>query len=551
MARESACYEDGNRAESPGPGASSADRMQALVSAVTSLAENLSLEAVLDRLVVSACQLVGARYGAFGVIGDDEALTHFVTAGIEGSVAQRVNSLPPGRGMVGHLVRDPRPLRLKSLQNRPRANGFSPGDPPMRTFLGVPVRIRDVVFGNLYLTEKHSGGLFTVEDEELTVALAAASGVAIENARLFEQSTRRQQWLEAGMTVSEQLMGNVHGEAAGLSLIAEGALQQSESLLAVIAIPDAMGRAMRLSAVTGAVDLLRSPSLPARGSAVEYVRDNGGSVLCGARELFGAAADSQLGPALVTVLGHRGTHAGVLILVRGSGGRAYSQVDVEMHEMYCSRAALALELANFHLLREQQLVLTDRDRIARDLHDLVIQRIFAVGLSIQSLRRFATAPVAQQRIKTVTEELDETIRELRDTIYALRATGSREPLSARIVRAVQDGAWQTGTTPEVQLRGPVDIAISDEVAEHLIAVISEGLSNALRHSHASEIILTVNAADGLADLTIEDNGRGFSAPSRLSGLENLEHRAVMLGGTFRVTSAPGEGTRLRWTVPQG
>jgi signal transduction histidine kinase len=514
-----------------------------------SLAENLSLEAVLDRVVTSACQLVGARYGALGVIGPGNVLTHFVTVGIDEDLALRIGAMPRGRGVLGHLITDPQRIRLHNLTEHPEASGFPAHHPVMRTFLGVPVRVRGVAFGNLYLTEKEGGEDFTAEDEELAGALAAAAGVAIENARLFEDATRRQKWLEAGMDVSERLMGNPGAEAAGLDLIAEGALQQSESAVALIAFPDPGGRVLRCGTAVGASEFTAGQPLAADCPPVAHVLRTGESVLCGAAELWAdAPAVEELGPVLVAALGHRGTHAGILILARQQGSSGYGQVDVEMNEVYCSRAALALELAHAHLIREQQVVFSDRDRIARDLHDLVIQRIFAAGLSVQSLRRHTPDPVAQQRINAITGELDETIRGLRDTIYALGGSGGHERLSSRIVRTVQDGTWQAGTTPELQLRGPVD-AIPEEVAGQLLAVLSEGLSNALRHSGADRITITVSVRSRNAELLVEDNGVGFSDPERTSGLSNMAHRAAAVDGTFAVTSVPLQGTTLLWKAP--
>ncbi|MHA7262414.1 GAF domain-containing sensor histidine kinase [Arthrobacter sp. TMN-37] len=525
------------------------ERLQGLLSAVMSLAENLSLEAVLDRVVTSACQLVGAHYGALGVIGPGDVLTHFVTVGMEEDQARLVGDIPKGRGVLGHLIRDPQRIRLSDLTEHPQASGFPEHHPEMRTFLGVPVRVRGVAFGNLYLTEKEGGEDFTAEDEELAVALAAAAGVAIENARLFEDATRRQQWLEAGMDVSERLMGNPTAEAAGLDLIADGALQQSESVVSMIAFPDPGGRVLRCGTAVGASHLVKGHAIAVDSAPIAHLLSTGESVLCQASELWdGPPPAAELGPVLVAALGHKGTHAGILILARPTGAPGYGQVDVEMNEVYCSRAALALELAHAHLMREQQIVFSDRDRIARDLHDLVIQRIFAAGLSVQSLRRHTTDPVAQQRINSITGELDETIRGLRDTIYALGDDGGRERLSSRIVRAVQDGTWQAGTTPELQMRGPVD-GIPEPVAGHLLAVLSEGLSNALRHSGARSITITVSVRARQVKLLIEDDGKGFSIPERTSGLSNMHHRALAVGGTFAPVSAPGHGTRLSWTAP--
>ncbi|NUP58394.1 MAG: GAF domain-containing protein, partial [Pseudarthrobacter sp.] len=214
------------------------ERINGLLAAVVALAEDLSLEAVLDRLVRSACALVGAKYGALGVIGDDRTLSHFITVGIDEEGIRSIGDLPTGHGVLGLLIREPKPLRLHDLGQHPIASGFPRNHPPMKTFLGVPVRVRDEVFGNLYLTEKFGGKDFTPEDEDLAVALAAAAGVAIQNARLFEDSNRRQRWLEAGMELSSRLIMASHpGDADSLDLVAETALKVSDSVLAVIAVP--------------------------------------------------------------------------------------------------------------------------------------------------------------------------------------------------------------------------------------------------------------------------------------------------------------------------
>ncbi|XTR52494.1 GAF domain-containing protein [Pseudarthrobacter sp. So.54] len=185
----------------------SQERMAGLLEAVVAVAEDLSLDAVLERVVQSGCRLLRARYGALGVIGDDKALSHFISVGIDEQLAHRIGPLPTGHGVLGLLISDPRPLRLHDLRNHPEAYGFPGKHPPMKSFLGVPVRVRDVVFGNLYLTEKEDGSDFTDEDEGLAVALAAAAGVAIENARLYDDARRRARWLEACMDVSGLMLG--------------------------------------------------------------------------------------------------------------------------------------------------------------------------------------------------------------------------------------------------------------------------------------------------------------------------------------------------------
>ncbi|WP_045731687.1 GAF domain-containing protein [Pseudarthrobacter chlorophenolicus] len=524
------------------------DRMNGLLSAVVGLAEDLSLETVLDRLVRSACELVGARYGALGVIGEDRSLSHFITVGIDEQGIRSIGDLPTGHGVLGLLIREPRPLRLHDLGQHPIASGFPQNHPPMKTFLGVPVRVRDVVFGNLYLTEKSGGLDFTPEDEDLAVALAAAAGVAIQNARHFDDSRRRQKWLEAGMELSSRLIVTPRpGDAENLDLVSETALRVSDSALAVIAVPAGDG-ALRCRSSLGVQSLQAGREIKASG-VVDDVISTGKSVMVrDPQQVFDDGVVEKLGPVLVCALGHSGSDNGVLILARTSGSGPFTQAEVESSALFGSRIGLALDLARVHALREQNLLFTDRERIARDLHDLVIQRLFAAGLSIQSLRRYTPDPVAHERIAAVTAELDDTIRKLRDTIYSLRTGGNQEPLTGRILKVAEETSRGYAVVPNVAFSGPVDDTIPEDVAGHLLSVLSEGLSNAARHSGAAEIRVAVTASADDVELVISDNGCGFDEPPLTSGLANMRHRAELLGGSCSIDSEPGKGTRVRWRV---
>ena len=527
------------------------EQMNGLLAAVVSLAEDLSLEAVLDRVVQSACELVGARYGALGVIGEDQQLSHFITVGIDDEGIRRIGNLPTGHGVLGHLIREPKPLRLHDLTAHPIASGFPPNHPEMKTFLGVPVRVRDAVFGNLYLTEKHGGQDFTPEDEDLAIALAAAAGIAVQNARLFDDSRRRQEWLEAGMELSGLLITAQHPwEPENLDRVAEKALAVSGSALAMIAVPSPDGRLWCRSAV-GASGPYTGRELPESELALGVMDTGEPRAGHAPDQVFGAGWPDKLGPVLVSALGHRGTKNGVLIVARQPGSPAYTQSDIDSIALFGSRIGLALDLASVTAFREQNLLFSDRERIARDLHDLVIQRLFAAGLSIQSLRRYTSDPVAHGRIAAVTTELDDTIRELRDTIYSLRTDDAAEPLTGRILRAVQQNSRSAGVTPKVVFAGPVDESVPEDVAAHLLPVLSEALSNALRHSEAEDIQVTVSADPERVEVLISDDGKGFSTPARLSGLANIQHRAKLLGGSCTVDSTPGKGTTVRWAAHTG
>lgn len=544
---------------------SAQQRMQGLLSAVVALAEDLSLEAVLHRVVSSACHLLQAEYGALGVIGRDRALSHFIAVGIDDARARKIGPLPTGHGVLGLLISDPKPLRLHDLGQHPDAYGFPKNHPPMKSFLGVPVRVRDVVFGNLYLTQKKGGGDFTDEDEELAEALAAAAGVAIENARLYDDARRRTAWLQACMDVTSKMMGD--GESpedqdGGLDMIAARALRESSSTLALVLVQEDTSNLYRIAGGAGNLasqwvgrllpfDSVEIGTVLATGKAV--VIEDASSALGGLKGL----AEGRL---LVIDLSARGTHYGLLVLQREHVAGTFSQTDMEMGTVFGSHVALALELARAHRMREQIAVFSDRDRIARDLHDLVIQRLFAAGLSIQSLRRYMTGDPAASTIRTVTAELDETIRELRNTIYSLSDSETeKELLSSRVLQAVRTGTQSLPFVPLLTLTGAIDAIRDEETALNILAVITEGLSNAVRHSGADTIRVSVSVEDGFVCVVIQDNGTGFTvpsygngnglSPSHGNGLSNMEHRARTLGGTFEVSGSPERGTALTWRAP--
>ncbi|MDQ0770175.1 two-component system sensor histidine kinase DevS [Pseudarthrobacter defluvii] len=528
------------------------EHVEGLLGAVVSMTEDLTLEAVLDRLVQSACELVGARYGALGVIGDDQQLSHFITVGIDDEGARVIGDLPTDHGVLGQLIREPKPLHLHDLGEHPIAVGFPANDPPMNSFLGVPVRVRNEVFGNLYLTEKNGGQEFTGEDEDLAVALAAAAGVAIQNAKLFDDSTRRQRWLEAGMEVSDRLKDQPRSDTENLDMIAERALNASGSVLSLIAsaCPDGT---IRCRTSLGAQSVLRGQDLP-DSSVVSTVLETGESKALGdPLQVFDPASAEKLGPVLVAALGSNsdGHRDSVLILARGSGGNRYTDVDVEQSAVFASRIGLTLDLLKANQLREEHALFIDRERIAADLHDLVIQRLFAAGLSIQGLRRYTSDPAAhERRIAAVTGELDDCIHQLRDTIYSLQAREpDKELLSGRVLRAVQEAANAAGFLPRIQLSGPVDDAVGGEVAEQLLRVLQESVSNAVRHSGSEDISILLATQEDEVVLTVSDNGRGFKDPQRVSGLNNMRNRAERLGGSCVIDSTPGKGTSVTWTAP--
>lgn len=528
------------------------ERMRGLLAAVVSIAEDLTLEAVLDRVVTSARELVGAKYAALGVLGPEgTALSHFLTVGMDDETVEKIGPRPTGHGVLGLLIQDPHPMRLHDLGTHPASHGFPAVHPPMRTFLGVPIRVREEVFGNLYLTEKADGEDFSAEDEDLVVALAAAAGVAIENARLFTDIARRQRWREASMDVAGRLFG-LEDLTAGSGLIAAQTVEISEAQVVAIARARATGMGHEWRAVAGPNQEAFDEA--ARASAIDFaakVSMSGETLVLGGPEVFGP--DTQVRYALVVPCGQPGQDAGAVVIGRMDGHPAFDPADVEMAPVFCSYASLALQVARQHRQREELLVFTDRDRIARDLHDVVIQRLFAAGLSLQGLRRFCTqgpdGSRAAEKIDSITVELDETIAALRSTIYSLNEAKSGDSLSARLVRVVQEVTGELPTTPRVELLGPIDTAVSPTVADQALAVLTEGVTNVIRHAHADSLWVTATVAGGEFELVVSDDGDGLGEVARRSGLKNVAERAEALGGRFEVGASEDGGTRLYWAVP--
>ena len=528
------------------------EHVEGLLGAVVSLTEDLSLEAVLDRVVQSACELVGARYGALGVIGDDQQLSHFITVGMDDDGARVIGDVPTGHDVLDQLIQEPKPVTLHDLGEHAVSVGFPANRPRMKTSLGVPVRVRDEVFGNLYLTEKMDGQDFTAEDEDLAVALASAAGVAIQNARLYEDSNSRQRWLEAGMEVSDRLKARPGSDTENLDMIADRALHASASALSLIATVAGDGT-LRCRTSLGVQSIPSGQELPAGDALARVLATGESAALTDPLQVFDAESAEKLGPVLVAALGSDsdGQRQSVLILARAAGAARYTDVDVEQSAVFASRIGLTLDLLKANQLREEHALFIDRERIAADLHDLVIQRLFAAGLSIQGLRRYTSDPTAhERRIAGITAELDDCIHQLRDTIYSLQAREpDKELLSGRVLRAVQEAANAAGFLPRIQLSGPVDDAVGDEVAEQLLRVLHESVSNAVRHSGSEDISVLLAAQDGEVVLTVRDNGCGFKDPERVSGLNNMKNRATRLGGSCIIDSAPGKGTRVTWAAP--
>jgi signal transduction histidine kinase len=532
------------------------ERLSSLLQAVVGIGSDLDLPSTLQRIVAAACELVGARYGALGVIGPDRHLVEFVTEGMSPHDRHMIGNLPMGRGVLGLLIDEPRPVRMPDISQHPRSYGFPANHPVMRSFLGVPVRIRDEVFGNLYLTEKRTGGEFTEEDEEVVVALATAAGVAIDNARLYTAAGRRQRWLEATAEITATLLGRVQRTSA-LQMVAERARAVADAPLVLVLLTDDDPDSLT-------VEIAAPPTAALTDATIAVADTPFAAVLAQRCHIFvddlAATADWAVdlphSAALLAPLATASEVQGVLVLALPPGGYA-AEDDLNMVMTFAGQAALALERARAQQERELLMVLEDRERIARDLHDVVIQRLFATGLSLQSTSRLVVRDDARERIGQAVDELDTIIRDIRRAIFELRAPVSVS-LHAEILAAIDQAAAPLGFRPDLRLDGPVDLGVPDELHGDVLAVLREALSNVARHAGATMVWIAVSVTGSALRLEVSDDGVGIEpalteAPvtpeATGHGLRNLQARARDRGGLLRIEPRQPRGTTVVWSVP--
>jgi signal transduction histidine kinase len=514
------------------------DVRDGLIDAMLAVSSGLELERKLHTIVHTAMNLVNARYGALGVIGTDPqpTLERFIFEGIDQTTAEQIGQLPTGHGMLGVLFNTPKVIRVDDLSQHPSSIGVPEHHPPMRTFLGVPIRIREQVFGNLYLTEKAGGATFTEADEVLVLALAGAAGIAIDNARLYQAANTQQLWIEATRDISTDLLAGddptaVHHEIAAKAVALTGSEysfcvtpdESGDLVVTESTREDLLGR--RLSKSGTAIGLAFADCIPMR---VNDFRD----------------LDEEDCAALVAPMCQPNAATGVLVCV-APASRRFTERELDMAAAYAAQAGLALHLATAQRRMRELDVLTDRDRIARDLHDHVIQRLFAVGLSLQGALG-ADEAEGTRRVTGALDDLQEVVHEIRTAIFDLHG-GSVTRLRQRIEQTV---TWMTADSPvrpAVHISGPLSV-VDASLADHAEAVVREAVSNVVRHSAARSATVSVTVDDDLT-ISVTDDGVGIGEGITRSGLANLSARADECGGRFSIAPRPGGGTRLVWSAP--
>lgn len=534
-----------------------------LLEAMRSVGTGLELHSTLDRICETAAELAHARYAAIGVVNEEgEGLSDFVTYGVPDPVAHEIGRRPDGqRGLLGALIHDPRPLRLADLTSDPRFAGFPPGHPLMRTFLGVPIRVQGEIFGNLYLAEKDGGGEFSDYDLHLVRVLATEAGIAIGNARLYEAARQRERWIDGSVAVTTALLSGSDADDA-LTVVAEQARRLAGAAAGIVLLP-AEGGGLEIVAVSaddpadslGVIVPAQSPvvGMLLSGEAV-FVDDSATDT-----RLITRLAD-PFGPSMLLPLHSGGRVLGALAMPRARGDRPFTETERTLATQFASQAALALMMADAQRDRERLAVYEDRDRIARDLHDLVIQRLFATGMMLESAQRRSDVPEVRTGVGRAVDELDVTIQEIRTAIFALQQEPAEAPsgLRTRVLREINMAAVPLGFKPSHRFRGAVDSLVGELTAKNLIAALREALSNAFRHAGAARIEVVVDATVTLDDgrdavrLSVADDGVGMPEGGRRSGLWNLARRAESLGGASWFERGIGEGgggTTVVWQAP--
>jgi signal transduction histidine kinase len=537
---------------SAGDVASSQDRLRSLLRATQAVVEPLDLPVVLERIVQAAVELVDAKYGALGVIAERGGLEAFIHVGMPEERVAEIGHLPEGRGLLGALIDDPRPIRLQHLADDPRSVGFPVGHPQMEGFLGVPVRVGRAVYGNLYLTEPRSGGGFTAADEELVAALAATAGFAIANARLYDETLLRQRWTASSAQIASALLDTP--TTAALALLADELAARSAADRICILVPAAEPLTLRIVEARGAdADDLARAEVAATKTAAGLVVESGQSRLVpavrdpAAPDAMAIVRHGAAGSVMMVPLSHASSVTAVVAVAREPGKPTYTPAELDIADDLAVRVGLAIELAEAREQRERAQLTEDRTRIARDLHDHVIQQLFGLGLELQALAGDVPADAAA-RLQQGTATLDDAIAQIRTIIFAMRPRGRERSLRHRILDLVAEGSSGYPRPVPVSFSGPVDLVVEGALADDVAAVVRELLANAVRHSQADQIRISVGVDAASVRVLVDDDGVGIPEGGRRSGLDNLRIRAERRGGTLRIDSGSGM-TEIEWRVP--
>ena len=532
------------------------DRKDVLLEAGLALASELSLPMVLQRIVDLAAEVTDARYGALGVIGAGGELVDFITTGISARQRRAIGDLPRGRGLLGLLIREPVIVRVPRIRDHPASAGFPANHPPMTSFLGAPVQAIGRIYGNIYLADKRSAVEFSEDDERSLLVLATQAGVAIANASLYQESLQRERWLDALRQISGQILEGVDANSL-LTSIAEHARElagaDAASILTTTASP---GNLKVVVAVGAYAPQVRNQSVPMKESISGGVLESGevlhtDDASTHARGYQPVIRLGRVGPAIFVPLRVGGRATGTLMVANLKGGHVFDGATVRLVETFADQASVAIEYSRAQEDAKRVGLMEERERIARDLHDGIIQSLFAVGMGLQGAALLAGSPETAGRIDGAVDELDRVIRDLRNYIFGLRPGILADRHLDQALRELGDDLQKrSGARVEVEVDAALAASLSSR-SHQIVQLTREALSNVARHAAAGQSVVRLAREGKDAVLTIEDNGVGFDVGggSAGSGLRNMRERAQAMGGAMLVTSAARKGTTLRVAFP--
>ena len=538
------------------PAGAAAARLQQLVEANRVIVAELSLDGVLRRVVESARTVVGARFAALGVVGADGGLERFVHDGMDPETVQAIGDLPKGRGLLGAVSESGSPVRLASVAEDARSAGVPLEHPPLTSFLGVPVRTGGSVYGNLYLANPVGRDEFDISDENLLRSLATTAGAAIANARLYTEALQRHEWLRYSSEVSQRLMAEDEDSTAMLADLARSAqsVARADGVLIILPVPRAP-RTLEIVATSGdGIDQYRGVRFDGAGSIAWQSMQLGESMvvkdiherLAGASHL---PLPMPINHVMVVPLLGRDTVRGTITVGR-TVDWPFTDTDLELAEAFAAQATVTLEMADARADQQRIAVLEERARMAHNLHDNVVQRLFAAGLTIQGAAGLSDDPAVRQQLAGAVENLDETIRTLRTSIFDIRQdTEAVAPLAGRVLAVVVELTAALGFTPVLEVTGAVESVTDVGLAADAETALRSALTEIAQHAEATRVRVEVDC-DGLAlTLIVTDDGAVPLGSRPREGLDELQHRAEARSGATAVTPLDGGGVQLFWSVP--